>query len=114
MPPSQTQSYVLICADPDAPSGVWFHWVVYNIPAQSEKVDEGGALFSGTLGKNSWGREQYSGPCPPTRAIHRYVFTLYALNAPLNLPPGESADAVLKAAQGHVLAKATLLGVYGH
>lgn len=113
--PAKTQAYVLICEDPDAPVGSWYHWVLYNIPPSVSVLPEGAALSSGAeLGKNSWGRSQYNGPCPPASSIHRYNFTLYALDSRLDLPPGAEASTVLRAIQGHVLAKTTLMGVFGH
>lgn len=113
--PAKTQSYVLICDDPDAPSGNWYHWVLYNIPSAVTELPEGRAQPSGAvLGKNSWGRTQYNGPCPPASSIHRYSFTLYALDIRLALPGGADAKTVLKAIQGHVLGKTTIMGVFGH
>jgi Raf kinase inhibitor-like YbhB/YbcL family protein len=113
--PPKTRAFVLICDDPDAPTGVWYHWVVFNLPASVSGLHEGTALPAGTLlGKNSWGRAQYNGPCPPASSIHRYHFTLYALDTRLSLPPGVSAATVLRAMQGHVIAKTTLMGIFGH
>ncbi len=113
--PARTESYVLICDDPDAPVGIWYHWVLYNIPSAVTELPEGVAAPSGAvLGKNSWGRTQYNGPCPPASSIHRYNFTLYALDMRLTLPGGADAQTVLKAIQGHVLNKTTIMGVFGH
>lgn len=113
--PASTQSFVLICEDPDAPVGTWYHWVMYNLPSTISKLPQGAELPPGAvLGKNSWGRAQYNGPCPPASSTHRYIFTLYALDKPLALSPGAGATAVLQAIQGHVLAKATMMGVFGH
>lgn len=113
--PAKTQSLALICEDPDAPAGTWYHWVVYNIPNSVTELAQNASLpAEAKLGKNSWGRVQYNGPCPPASSIHRYNFTLYALDIALPLSSGESAEAVLSAMQGHVLGKAIIMGVFGH
>lgn len=113
--PAKTASFALICHDPDAPVGVWYHWVMYNIPSNISQLPEGAALPSGAaLGKNSWGRAQYNGPCPPRASIHRYIFTIYALDTTLSLPSGASASELEQAMQGHILANTSILGVFGH
>ena len=112
--PAGTESYALICEDPDAPAGIWYHWVIFNIPRVVTEIPEGSGLPGGaTPGANSWGRTQYSGPCPPS-SIHRYNFTLYALDSHLQLPNGADAKQVMNAMQGHVLQKTTIMGVFGH
>lgn len=110
-PPSGTQSYALICDDPDAPSGTWTHWVLYNIPSTVNHIDEGKLPKEATLGKNSWGKTSYGGPNPPS-GTHHYIFTLYALDAPLALPSGLTSDQLRQAMDGHVLDKATLIGTF--
>ncbi|HSW70749.1 MAG TPA: YbhB/YbcL family Raf kinase inhibitor-like protein [Gammaproteobacteria bacterium] len=113
--PSKTKTYVLICNDPDAPQGDWYHWVMYNIPNTVTTLSEGTVLASGaSLGKNSWGRLQYNGPCPPAGSLHHYYFTLYALDSSLSLPSGAEAKTVMQAMQGHVVGKTTIVGVFGH
>ena len=114
--PAGSRSLVLMCDDPDAPAGVWDHWVLYNLspgtPGLPEGLPDGPAYPDGSLsGKNSWGRPGYGGPCPP-RGTHRYYFTLYALGAPLDLPAGATKKDVLRALKGHILASATLMGRY--
>lgn len=109
--PNGTQSLVLILEDPDAPSGIWTHWVLYNIPATTKQLTSS-ALPKGTIpGKNSWGKMEYRGPCPPD-GEHRYIFTVYALNTSLNLPAGADAVAVQQAIKHHVLEQAQLMGKY--
>ncbi len=86
-PPEGTNSFALIFDDPDAPGGTWVHWVLYNIPADKEGLVEGASVDTefedGSLqGLNSWGRADYGGPCPPS-GTHRYLFTLFALDGPL-------------------------------
>ncbi len=116
--PPKTKSLVLIMDDPDAPVGTWVHWVVYNIPANikilKQNIDKKPVLENGiTQGKNSWGEIGYGGPCPPKiTGTHRYFFKLYAIDKKLNLPPGATKKEVLKAIEGHIIAKTTLMGRY--
>lgn len=114
--PEQTASLALIMDDPDAPNGIWVHWVLYNIPADAQSLPEAitteSGLPDGTLnGKNSWKRTGYGGPCPPS-GTHRYVFSLYALDSDLELEEGIDKNGLLKAMDGHVLAEGRLAGVY--
>lgn len=116
--PEGTRTFALVCDDPDAPVGLWVHWVVYNIPSRTtalpEGVGKGAALPTDAQeGKNSWGRTGYGGPCPPPGKPHRYFFTLYALDAPLNLLGGGTKAQVEAAMKGHVLARTELMGTFG-
>lgn len=107
--PTDTVSLALVMDDPDAPVGVWDHWVEYDIEpreAIAEAVTE-----LGTAGRNSWDRTGYGGPCPPG-GTHRYFFTVYALDTELGLEAGADKAAVLAAIDGHVLDQATLMGTY--
>jgi len=109
--PSNTQSFVLMMDDPDAPIGTFTHWVAFDIAATQNEIREG-APSIGKGGKNSAGRTGYTGPCPPS-GTHRYFFTLYALDlATLGLNEGASRTEVEKAMSGHVLAQAQLMGKY--
>lgn len=115
-PPQGTQSFALIMDDPDAPAGVWVHWVLYNLPAGSRGLPEAlptdAQLADGSRqGKNSGGRLGYGGPCPP-RGTHRYFFKLYALDKVLDLAPGATKEQLLKAIEGHILAQTELMGKY--
>jgi Raf kinase inhibitor-like YbhB/YbcL family protein len=113
--PEGTASLALVMDDPDAPRGVWDHWVVYDVPAPGESAGltiPQGTDPGGTAGRNSWGRTGYGGPCPPS-GIHRYYFTVYALDVATGLAPGASKDDLLRAIDGHVLAEAILMGRYG-
>jgi Raf kinase inhibitor-like YbhB/YbcL family protein len=109
--PEGTQSLVLISDDPDAPAGTWVHWVLFDLPADTDALPEG-VQDVGTDGNNSWRRLGYGGPCPPS-GTHRYFFKLYALDTALNLKEGASKEDVEKAMQGHILAQAQLMGKYG-
>ncbi|MCS7132625.1 MAG: YbhB/YbcL family Raf kinase inhibitor-like protein [Aigarchaeota archaeon] len=115
--PKETISFVLIVEDPDAPSGTFMHWVIYNIPADVNELDEGVPKverlpFGALQGVNDFNEVGYSGPCPPPGKPHRYVFKMYALDTMLDLEPGASEDDVFKAMSGHILAEATLTGIY--
>lgn len=110
--PKETITFALIMDDPDAPSGTWDHWIVFNIPKHINELSQMQPLPAGSLnGKNSWGTLNYGGPCPPDRE-HRYFFTLYALDISLNLPEGSSKASILSKIDGHVLEKATVVGLY--
>ncbi len=111
--PESTAGFVLICDDPDAPVGVWDHWILYDLPPDASPLAENVAtLPTGTLvGKNSWGKQEYGGPCPPS-GTHRYFFRVYALDRLLQLPPGADKQTVLKAMEGHVLDQAELMGTF--
>ncbi len=111
--PPKTQALVLIMDDPDAPGGTWVHWVLYDIPPEVTQLAEG-AQGVGVAGINSWHESGYGGPCPPPGKPHRYVFHLYALDAPLGLAPGATRQEVEQALQDHLLAEATLFGLFGH
>ena len=115
-PPGDTKTFALTLADPDAPSGTFTHWVIYNIPAASrglaEAVAPGAQLADGSLqGMNSAGQQGYTGPCPPSGTPH-YTFVLYALDTVLTLGPGATRDDIVSAVQGHILAMAQLVGTY--
>lgn len=106
--PEGTKSLALIVDDPDAPSGTWTHWVVYDIVPVS-KIKENS--IPGKEGMTDSGKCNYGGPCPPS-GTHRYFFKLYALDKELNLPKGISVEALLEAMQGHILDSAELIGLF--
>ena len=109
-PPAGTQSLALIMDDPDAPIGTWDHWVVFNLPANMRELPEATSVAA-TTGKNSWGRNDYGGPCPPG-GTHRYFFKLYALDTTLGLDESANKKQVLSAMEGHILAEAELMGTF--
>jgi hypothetical protein len=116
--PSGTRVFAMVCDDPDAPVGLWVHWVIYNIPGTAAGLKEGiptdPKLGDGSLqGTNSWDRVGYGGPCPPPGKPHRYFFKLYALDAPLSASPGLTAKLLEDAVRGHVVGKAEMIGIYG-
>ncbi len=117
--PDGAKSLVLIIDDPDAPDPkapkmVWVHWVVYNIPRDTERLPENAGktrLPQGALlGLNDFKKAGYGGPCPPI-GRHRYFHKLYALDITLDLR-GATKSQIERAMQGHVLANAELIGTY--
>jgi len=118
-PPPGTESFALICEDPDAPRKTWVHWVLFNLSPEMRELAEGlprqKVLPDGAAqGKNDFDKIGYGGPAPPRGKPHRYFFKLYALNTRLELPPGATRDQVLGALRGHVLAEGQLMGTYSH
>ena len=113
--PDNTKTYALICDDPDAPSKVWVHWVVYNIPLDvlelNEKFPADSSYKNIVNGINDSGTLGYSGPCPP-KGTHRYNFKIYALDCTLNLKAGSSKADLKTAMKDHVLANGMLTGKY--
>ncbi len=112
--PKSTRSFVLICDDPDAPMGTWDHWILFNIPVEIAAFPENISVseLSGIKsGRNSWGRNGYGGPCPPS-GTHRYFFKLYALDSMLSVQEGSSKKEIENAMDGHILAEAVLMGRY--
>jgi hypothetical protein len=112
--PAKAQTFVLIMTDPTAPGGTFYHWIVYNIPKSTVQLPQGiDKLPSGALaGKNSWGKPQYGGPCPPKGSAHSYIVTVYALDTKLTLPAGAEGQAVLDAMQKHIVGKVALTAIY--
>ncbi|QSX80109.1 YbhB/YbcL family Raf kinase inhibitor-like protein [Lysobacter solisilvae] len=117
--PVDTKSFALIVDDPDAPDPAapqrtWVHWVVYNLPADVAALEEGAStqLPTGARdGRNDWGRTGYGGPCPPV-GRHRYFHKLYALDIELPAEPVLDKAGLERAMEGHVLARAELVGTY--
>lgn len=119
-PPPGTKSFALIVDDPDAPDPkapkmTYVHWVLYNLPAESQALPENvqaDHLPKGTKqGKNDWKKTGYGGPCPPI-GKHRYFFKLYALDTLLPDLQEPTKAELEKAMQGHILEKAELMGTY--
>ena len=113
--PEGAKSIALIVDDPDAPGGVWVHWVIYNMPVGRELAKGippiGTLPDGGRQGTSDFGKMGYGGPCPPS-GTHRYYFKAYALDTVLDLQSGASKAQLENAMQGHVLAKAELMGKY--
>jgi Raf kinase inhibitor-like YbhB/YbcL family protein len=108
--PSEARSLVLIVDDPDAPSGLFTHWLIWNIPPQISSISEGSAP-KGVHGTNDFGKSDYKGPCPPP-GTHRYSFKVFALDRELELRGGAKRSQVDAAMKGHVIAQGELMGRY--
>jgi Raf kinase inhibitor-like YbhB/YbcL family protein len=108
--PPAAKSLVLIVDDPDAPGGLFTHWLLWNIPPQTNSIAEGGAP-KGVQGTNDFGKSGYRGPCPPP-GTHRYSFKILALDGELDLRTGAKRSQVDAAIKGHVIAQGQLIGRY--
>jgi Raf kinase inhibitor-like YbhB/YbcL family protein len=108
--PSEAKTLVLIADDPDAPGGLFTHWLVWNIPTQTNSIAEGSAP-KGMHGTNDFGKSGYKGPCPPP-GTHRYSFKIFALDRELDLRPGARRSQVDAAMKGHIIAQGELVGRY--
>ena len=106
--PEKTKSLALIMEDPDAPAGLFIHWLVWNIPP-TDKIQENSV--PGTEGLNTNQKNSYHGPCPPG-GTHRYYFKVYALDTLLKLGAFSEKEVLENAMQNHILAYGELLGLY--
>lgn len=114
--PAATKSLVLILEDPDAPSGTFTHWIVYNIPPDSYSIPAGQTarkvLENGAQqGDSSAGSRGYYPPCPPVGTTHRYIFRLYAVDMDITQPTADR-DSIDWALQGHTIAKTVFLTTF--
>jgi Raf kinase inhibitor-like YbhB/YbcL family protein len=112
--PDSAKSIVIIVDDPDAPKPEpWVHWLVFNIPPTLVSIPEGAHMntVGAIIGKNSWQKNSFGGPCPPS-GTHRYFFKVYALDTKLNLDQNATKNDVVKAMQGHVVAEGQLMGTF--
>ena len=128
--PQGAKSLALIADDPEHRTGLWVHWVLYNIPPNVTGLPEGiptstDVLPDGTVqGINHNKHIGYNGPCPPPNVAqgifysyagekpHKYYFKLYALDSEVGLGPGATKEELVKAMDGHVLAQAEWVGKY--
>ncbi len=118
--PENCRAYALICDDPDAPGGTYTHWLIYDIPGELGEVPAGlpkQRQLEGPLeakqGVNDANDIGWAGPHPPLGdGVHRYRFTLYALDRPVGLRPGANRAELEGAIRQHVLEQCTLIGLY--
>ena len=120
--PKETRSFVLTVYDPDAPTGSgWWHWVVYDIPAEARQLEADAGTVEGLLmptgakqGRNDMGAHDFGGACPPVgNKPHRYVFTLYALKVDHLDVPQEATPALIGyMTHMNSIAKTTITGLY--
>ncbi|MGW0394614.1 YbhB/YbcL family Raf kinase inhibitor-like protein [Streptomyces sp. NPDC003042] len=111
--PEGTAELLLLCEDPDAPSGTFVHWLVTGIDPTSHGVRAGQTPRGGQERPTGWGEPGWGGPRPPHGdQAHRYFFRIYALPEPVSLPDGATADDVHAAVDDRQLASGTLVGLY--
>jgi Raf kinase inhibitor-like YbhB/YbcL family protein len=110
--PAEAKSLVLIMHDPDAISGDFTHWVMWDIPTGTKNIAPNTVPVGAMQGANSSGSNQYMGPCPPSgTGTHHYKFEIYALDNSLSLESGSTRDKVEAAMNSHVLSNFTLTGL---
>ena len=109
--PENAKTLVLIVDDPDSPSGLWTHWLEWNIPTSASVIAEGEVPNGAVVGKNSFGNVRYDGPAPPS-GTHRYFFRIFALDTKLSLDRGASRSELDAAMKGHVVGHAEFYGTY--
>ena len=108
--PENTKSLALIVDDPDAPNGIFCHWLVWDIPVKSKIIKENSV--PGIQGRNSMHENKYFGPCPPS-GVHYYHFRVYALDTKLSyLSPNTNRKALLEAMNGHIISSGEWVGLY--
>lgn len=106
--PSETHTLAIIVDDPDAPSGNWVHWLMWNIPVTHHLKED---YAPGIQGINDFGKNTYGGPCPP-KGMHRYFFKVYALDCQVGIPTNSKKETLEKAMAGHILGFGQLIGLY--
>jgi len=114
--PKTSKTIAIIADDPDAPSGTFTHWVLYNLSSETMGMVEnlpttGNLKAGGQQGENDFQQIGYGGPCPPS-GTHRYFFKIYALDDELPLKAGAKRAEVEKAMEGHIVGQAQLMGTY--
>lgn len=109
--PEDAKELVLIVDDPDAPMGTWVHWLLYNIPVGTTKIDNKELPKGVKEGFTDFKRLGWGGPCPPY-GQHRYFFKLYAIDKTLDLPEGATKSQLENAIKGHIIEKTELIGLY--
>lgn len=109
--PDRTKSLALIVDDPDAPVGIWVHWVLWNIDPGTKGIKENSVPKGAQQGINDFRKHKYGGPCPPS-GTHRYFFKLYALDTILELHPNATKSDLKKAIKGHIIEQAQVVGLY--
>lgn len=111
--PDGTKSMAVIVEDPDAPVGIFTHWLVWNMPPQFDELPEGSPPPSSLQGINGFGDEKWGGPCPPPGPEHRYIFKIFALDTILELKKEVRKPLLEEAIEGHIIDQAELIGLYG-
>src|SRR5712691_7767432 len=109
--PAEAKSLALIVDDPDAPSGLFTHWLVWSMDPKTTEIAESSVPEKAVQGTNDFPKTGYGGPCPPS-GTHRYYFKIFALDQMLDLKAGAKRSAVDAAMRGHVIAQGELMGRY--
>ncbi len=107
--PPAARSLVLIVDDPDAPGGLFTHWLVWNIEPTTRQIAEKSSPAGAVQGTNDFGKTGYGGPCPPS-GTHRYFFRIFALDQKLDLKSGAKRKELDRAMAGHIIARGELMG----
>ena len=111
--PESARSLALIVDDPDAPSGTFNHWILFNMDPKTRDIKEDAVPVMATQGRNDYGEVGYGGPQPPS-GEHRYFFKAYALDTVLPLSRGVRRIDLEHEIQDHIIDSATLMGKYAH
>lgn len=109
--PEKAESLALIVEDPDAPGGVFTHWIIYNMTPGVLQIVEGELPISGTQGMNDYGETAYGGPKPPS-GTHRYFFKLFALDTMLESENPLDRENLYEAMESHIIDQAQIIGTY--
>jgi Raf kinase inhibitor-like YbhB/YbcL family protein len=110
--PNSAKSLALIMHDPDAVSGDFVHWLVWDIPPGAQIIGTNSLPIGAVQGQTGFGSSNYGGPCPPNgTGTHRYIFELYALDTNLNLNPQSGREKLQEVMKGHILSKSILTGL---
>lgn len=110
--PEGTRSLAVVMEDPDASGRIFVHWLAWNLDPGAGGLERGSVTFGARLGRNGRGNPAYFGPHPSGKAAHHYHFQFFALDTQLSLKAGASREQLLAAMNGHVLAKADLVGLF--
>lgn len=113
-PPPNTKAFALVVSDPDAPKGIFYHWIVYNIPAATKELPEGLAQLpkGAQLSVNHFNKLTYAGPCPPKGTVHNYLYTLYALNQPIAVDPKATPAEIVSAIKANQIKSVVITAIY--
>ncbi len=110
--PEGTKTLALIVEDIDVPEGTFVHWIMWNIPPETTKIEENYSPSEAIQGTNDFGERNYMGPCPPSSRTHKYQFKVYALDTSLDVPIDIKKESFKKTIKEHVLSQAVLTGLY--
>lgn len=116
---TEAETLAIVVDDPDAPGGVFDHWIIWNIPPETNKIPENittdktvDSLEKAKQGQNGFGEIGYRGPCPPGGSEHNYRFKAYALDKTIDLDPGVLKEDLEREMETHILEKDSIIGVY--